>query len=324
MTTSLRRRPVVALTALAAAALVLSPLSAAHSADSQSVSLGNGDTFTVPAGVTSVFVELTGGDGGTATSSSGITQIGQGGRGGLVSGTLAVEPGDELSFLVATAGSGIDLTAPGDMLAGGTGHRFGGEGWASGGGSTSASLNGSIVAGAPGGGGGAAIWTTSDSLLFATDGGDGGESGGDVIDGATVVLAGGAAGGNTVGFTEDGQSANTSNSSSLVLAFGAGGAGWPGGAAGANDFGSGTPIEVYLAGGGGGLPFVGPELASSTVGVKASAEPRDGSATITFTVVPELAATGGADLTAAALAAALLLAVGAAAVIRTRRGQPQR
>jgi hypothetical protein len=321
-----------------AGVLVITPLiataglSPAVAAAPETVTLGDFGAWTVPAGVTSVTIELTGGDGGTATSSAGVSVQAVGGRGGLVSGSIAVEPGDELFFRVGTAGTGVDIaTVPNfDTNPGGTGAGDGGDGWASGGGSTSVLLNGVLVAGAPGAGGGAALMSTQGFPLFVSRGGDGGEAADDVVDGATVLLAGSAAGANPISPTTDGRDANFGSGSSGNVrtsadAPGGGGAGWPGGDSQSVLVTDG-PIAFAASGGGGGLPFIGDLLIDPVTGVKDDSAGRDGSATITYVpAVPEvgvdneLAATGPAGVAGAAALAALLLVAGGVAVATGRR-----
>lgn len=322
-----RRAATLASILVAAPLLATTALTPVVAAETETVTIGDYGLWTVPAGVTSVMIELTGGDGGTATGSSGLVAIGQGGRGGALSAILPVEAGDELFFRVGTAGSGIDVANPPiDELAGGTGDGAGGNGFVSGGGSTSVSQNGTLVAGAPGGGGGAAIWASIPATLFVTDGGAGGMSAADVIDGGATVLAGGAAGGNFSNPINDGQSANRSANAQYVLANGAGGAGWPGGGAASNEFGSGNPVPIYLAGGGGGLAFIGETLLDVVIGPKNEAIGRDGSATLTYTPATidqgneqELAATGASAAFGAAALGLVLLVAGGLAVARDRR-----
>eukprot|EP00741_Cyanophora_paradoxa_P001452 tig00000492_g1404.t1 len=63
---------------------------------------GADQTWTVPAGVTSVTVKLWGA-GGAGTSASGYNPS-TGGGGGFVSGTLSVTPDETLVFIVGSAG----------------------------------------------------------------------------------------------------------------------------------------------------------------------------------------------------------------------------
>lgn len=328
------RRRAAALTGV----LVVTPfiaaagLSPAVAAAPETVTIGDFGVWTVPAGVTSVTIELTGGDGGTATSSAGVSVLGVGGRGGLVSGTIAVEPGDELFFRVGTAGTGVDIaTVPDfDTNPGGSGAGDGGDGWASGGGSTSVLLNGVLVAGAPGAGGGAALMTTQGFPLFVSNGGNGGAAAPDVVDGATVLLAGSAAGANPTSPTTDGRDANIGTGSAgdvrtSANAPGGGGAGWPGGDAQSLLI-TDEPLAFVASGGGGGLPFVGDVLIDPVTGVKDESAGRDGSATITYTPVAaeaevddELAATGSAGVAGITALAALLLVAGGIAAATGRR-----
>jgi hypothetical protein len=109
-------------------------------------------TWTVPAGVTSIQIVATGGGGGA--SFPGTNFGGNGGNGGIVTGTLAVTPGETLSLYVGGGGAGTNVALTG----------------AAGGGSTS--VNGTafqIIAGGGGGGGGGNI--------EASPGGDGGGAG---------------------------------------------------------------------------------------------------------------------------------------------------
>lgn len=319
----------VSVIALAVALSAATPV--AYAATDETVTFGDFDVWVVPEGVTSVTIELTGGDGGTATASTGTSAIGQGGRGGVVSAVLPVVPGDELSFRIATAGAGVDIsTAPLGTAAVGTGDGSGGEGWATGGGSSSLRLNGELVAGAPGGGGGGALMVTGSSLLFSSAGGDGGSNAPDVVDGATVLLTGSLAGANPVNPINDGRAANTGFGVSggvrvSAEAAGAGGAGWPGGDAQSVAIDVDGPEIIYAAsGGGGGAPFLGQVLIDAVADVKADGAGRDGSAQVTFTRVDasvggELAATGPHSVGVIAGLGLMVLLAGAGAVAYNRR-----
>ncbi|MDB5225606.1 MAG: hypothetical protein JWL87_558 [Candidatus Adlerbacteria bacterium] len=74
---------------------------------------GGDQTYTVPAGVTSVLVKAWGAGGGTGCNGG----EGPGGRGGYTSGTLAVSPGQVLTVIVGQAG-----TKNGPRTYGGGGH----------------------------------------------------------------------------------------------------------------------------------------------------------------------------------------------------------
>ena len=163
------------------------------SGSQQFAATGSSQTFLVPAGVFSVYVELAGGQGGADGSG------GQGGQGGTTTGTLSVTPGESLTVLVGQQGS---ISPGGSRVTGGQ----------SGGGySGGASSPGPVLSGS--GGGGTFILRGSTRLLVA---GGGGGAGGQ---GATGGNGGGASG-------QDGQglSGNTS--------YGRGGTPTTGGAAG--------------------------------------------------------------------------------------------
>jgi len=320
-----------AATVIALAVILSAAAPVAHAATDETLTFGDFDVWIVPEGVTSVTIELTGGDGGTASASTGTSAIGQGGRGGVVSAALPVVPGDELSFRVATAGSGADIsTAALGTAAVGTGDGSGGEGWATGGGSSSLRLNGELVAGAPGGGGGGALMVTNSFLIFSSAGGDGGSNAPDVVDGATVLLAGSLAGANPVNPINDGRAANTGFSATgdgrvSADAAGSGGAGWPGGDAQAVAIDVDGATVVYASsGGGGGAPFLGQVLIGAIADVKADGAGRDGSASVTFTpaeqsVGGELAATGSQGVGLIAGLGLIVLLAGAGTIAYTRR-----
>jgi glycine rich protein len=204
------------------------------------ISTGAEQTFTVPAGVTSIHVVAIGASGGAGGNSGGA-----GGAPAQVSGDLSVTPGQVLYVEVAGNGNG------------GSAAQNPGAGGFNGGGSGGGGANG-------GGGGGGATdvrispmsvsLTSSDSrLMVAAGGGGGGANAG----GGT----GGAAGSNGSG--NFGGSAGTSSAggaggcggSACVGALGVGGAGFQtGGGGGAGYYGGGggaCPISSCGAGGGG-------------------------------------------------------------------------
>jgi len=65
---------------------------------------GGVQTFTVPAGITSVTIEAWGAEGGTSTAQSGGTTY-AGGKGAYIKGSFSVTPGQIISLLVAGKGS---------------------------------------------------------------------------------------------------------------------------------------------------------------------------------------------------------------------------
>src|SRR5665213_972033 len=127
---------------------------------------GSTQTYTVPAGVTSINVTLYGGAGGNGSSNGGL--------GGETTGTLSVTPGEILKLVVGGVGGASALqNTPG-------GYPDGGE-----------SLLGGSFATAGGGGGSSQILNGSTPLAIAGGGGGGGANGGGL----------GGAGGGTVGGT---------------------------------------------------------------------------------------------------------------------------
>lgn len=161
-------------------------------------------SWTVPAGVHSVALEVTGAPGGNA----GFTGIG--GKGGRVYASFAVTAGDVLRMRVGAAGAyGIGPTAG-----------AGGEGGDADGG------DGQTGSGAGGGGGGGASYVLINGVLAAVAGGGGGASGAFHAAGGRGALAFGA------GPLGAGTQAGSGSS-------GGGGGGYPGGVAVAGQGGPG-------------------------------------------------------------------------------------
>lgn len=219
---------------------------------------GAQQTFTVPACVTSVTLQVWGAQGGD--DSPGI-----GGQGGFSSGTLAVNPGDILYVYVGGEGANSRLCdgTPGGFNGGGavaasccsaSGGRAG-----SGGGATDVRYGGStlndrvIVAGGGGGGG--------DSRPGADGGGlqgaDGDSYNGQTATGGTQV-GGGNPGGNFSGCTNAPATAGTfgQGGSGDANDGGGGGGGWYGGGGGPNN-GGGAGGSGYVGGVTGGSTSLG-------------------------------------------------------------------
>lgn len=180
---------------------------------------GSDQTFTVPSGVTVLFVKLWGaGGGGTANVGGGC-----GGSGGFVSGYLAVTPGESLTVIVGSGGT----------YGGGTTYGGGGSGASGGsGGGRSALRRGSteLVTAGGGGGGARGSWTYC------------GGNGGGVIAGNGVGGNAGLGGGDT-----GGRGANSSQNGSQYTGGNANSGKWAGGGGGG-----------YYGGGGGGSGSDGP------------------------------------------------------------------
>jgi hypothetical protein len=205
-------------------------------------------TFTVPAGVTSIQVDVKGGRGGNGVNGS------IGGNGGRVQGTIAVTPGSVLELYVG--GQGIDCgTCATGAYNGGGGTVAGiGQEAGTGGGASDirvapyALINRIFVAGGGGGGG----YTGA-----AADGGDGGGLIGE--NGATWNGYQGGTGGTQLagGIGGDGTPYGQPDAINGSLGLGGGGQGWSGGGGGAGGgyYGGGGG---FIGGGGGGSNFADP------------------------------------------------------------------
>lgn len=209
-------------------------------------------TFTVPAGITSITMTALGGGGGNGCV-CGATGTVLGGGGGLNSATFAVAPGDVVS--IRTGGKGGDGSTGG---AGGTaGFNGGGIGGAAGsnqpgssggsggggGGETSVHINSTTVMVAGGGGGGGALCT------YATGSGGGGA---DSYIGYAGTACNGTAAGQGATPTAGGTSGGYPNAGTSGQ-LGAGGAGGNGGCCNTkNGGGGGGGGGIYGGGGGAG------------------------------------------------------------------------
>ena len=227
---------------------------------------GDVQSFTVPAGITSVTIEAWGAAGGDGASPA--TQ--PGGKGGYSTGTLSVTAGDIL--YIYTGGQGTrSTTSPiaGGWNGGGAGYNYGNEGWicAGGGGASDIRKNAQalsnrvIVAGAGGGGGG------SGSDGNGAGGAGGGVIGGDGYDNGTASSyiyrhgKGGTQSAGGAGATGDGTSGSAgslgtggaSSTGNNALASGGGG-GYYGGGGG----------SFHGGGGGGGSSYIGGVSSGST------------------------------------------------------------
>jgi hypothetical protein len=184
------------------------------------VTIDSSGTWTPPAGVTSVTVDMWGAGGGSGTGSNFEES---GGAGAYVHATtVPVTPGNVYTVTIGSGGTG------GATSTGGTG----GSGFQSGG-------NGSVDASQGGGGGGG-------STSFANDG-------------TTLIACGGGGGaGGTTNASASGSSGGVGDGSSSQGAGGGGGCSTPGGNASGNSGGpagtggttmTGTPADSRTAGG---------------------------------------------------------------------------
>jgi hypothetical protein len=178
---------------------VLLGLSSSAIAQTQSFNFTGGiQTFTVPCGVTSVFIQTWGAQGGAGAngnSNAGPTLGGSGGLGGYAEGWLAVTPGDVLNIFVGGQGA----TPTGGFNGGANG---GSQNAGGGGGATDVRVGGTaeanrvLTAGGGGGGGRGGCESTT-----AIPGGAGGSGGGGIGTNGTDAptsngVAGGGRGGN--------------------------------------------------------------------------------------------------------------------------------
>ena len=274
--TGIRRR-----SACLPALILLSCLGAIGQAQAQSCAAGETpltfgftggeQTATVPAGVNSLTVYLSGAQGGVGRSGAGTiggspnSPGGTGGLGGRVRGTLAVTPGATLSIWVG--GQGSQAVNPGGIGQGVDGI---------GGGATDLRIGGNAIGNrvgiaGGGGGGGNAGWSTANVIA----GGNGGVGGGGVgAAGATVpggpgpfgggggaVGTGGAGGAGCGGFpatagnAANGDGGDSFNFSGSFPGAGFGGGGGGGATVGAGGGGAGvgtTGCQQNWNGGGGG------------------------------------------------------------------------
>ncbi|MFD7557726.1 Ig-like domain-containing protein [Streptomyces sp. NPDC059835] len=249
------------------------------------------DTFTVPAGVTSVTVDLFGAEGGSAAgyvSPSPPNDGAPGGLGGETRADLAVTPGQTLQLTVGGVGSSGTARKGEFARPGGTGHGSGGGGSHGGGGSggggtdlRTGAFDGTDRVLVAGGGGGAG---NGGPLLRGGHGGgpeaDPGQGSG--LDGSGLAGGGGTqsahgAGGprnNTVGAPgapgsdidswgskpNPGSGGSGGNGGAGGSGGGGGGGGYfaGGGGSGGGRSGPGAPGNIPAAGGGGGSSYAAP------------------------------------------------------------------
>ncbi|MDA9752623.1 glycine-rich protein, partial [Candidatus Pelagibacter sp.] len=212
---------------------------------------GGNQSFTVPAGVTSITMEGFGAAGGDNEGGDA-----SGGNGGYLKSTITVTAGDVLTIVVGKSG-GINDEPFGDGGQGGTGARpFGSPAAGSGGGATYVKNSSNVtlfVIGAGGGAGGAGLFV---------QGGDGGAGGG--LTGGTGEMSfggglpgeGGSQDSGGIGGGSDGVSLAGGGGTNFQMRMdegggGGGGAGYFGGGGGDSGF-----IEEPGSGGGGGSSFV--------------------------------------------------------------------
>ena len=233
-----QRLPILA--ALVALALLTTPTALAQTVQSFSYT-GGVQTFVVPTGVTTLTVVANGAQGGRG----GGNTAGGRGRGGRVTATLTVTPGQSLSLYVG----GLPFNGGGAGGVGSTSDRNGGAG----GGATDIRIGGTALANrvlvAGGGGGGGSCQGPGP---VGGRGGDGGGTGGNGSDGTGLGGAGGTGAGGAVGI-------GSAGAPDPFAAGGGGGGGFLGGGGGVN----GADIDGGGGGGGGGNSY--PATASGIV-----------------------------------------------------------
>jgi len=198
---------------------------------------GSVQTYTVPAGVTSLNVKLYGAQGGGSENCEAVNQIDDdGGKGGYAEGVLSVTPGQILNVYVGgKPGNNIgkNVATPGGFNGGGSAGQYGGGG----GGASDVRINGAALA----------------NRVIVAGGGGGGNTG--CPDHGT-----GGAGGGLVGVI--GQGRNTPGAGGTQIAGGA-----PGSSGQAGQLGQGGETGGYhTAGGGGGYYGGGSAFAAGAGG----------------------------------------------------------
>ncbi|MDG1361997.1 MAG: glycine rich domain-containing protein, partial [Akkermansiaceae bacterium] len=256
---------------------------------------GSVQTFTVPAGVTSISVDAYGASGTTIDPSRGNydSQLGKGGR---VQANLTVTPGDTLNIYVGEAPHYLGYAIqPGGWNGGGDGPNTGNSGVGfPGGGATDIRIGGTglnnrvIVAG--GGGGkrnGSTYGGGHGGGLVGQNGGGGSNSGGPRYGAGGSQSSGGAGG---YAWYGDGTPTYTIVPSSNGQ-LGQGGTGdTNSGGGGGGYYGGGGGAD---AGGGGGSSYTDPTLSSSVVHTQ-GVQIGSGQLTITYTA-PVITVTSGTD-----------------------------
>lgn len=288
---------------IALAAVAWAAASAALGATANFAYTGAAQTWTVPAGVTQVTLDLRGAQGGASyVSATGLRQQ-DGGLGGQTQGSLSVTPGQVLHLYVGgqAADVGNVTPAPGGFNGGGDGGQWG----AGGGGATDVRVGGTALANrvAVAGGGGGGNSGGPDHGAGGNGGGASGDPGVNFSGGYTPGGGGTQSAGGAAGYSPGvaGQLGLGGSSASYHMAGGGGGY-----------YGGGS---AYAAGGGGGSGYIGGlGGGSTTAGVQAG----HGSITITYNVA--IAPVPTLETGVLALLGAALAALGAAGAARRRRG----
>ena len=209
---------------------------------------GANQSYTVPAGIYSIYVQMSGAGGGPGSSGGGT-----GGKGGLTYGYLAVTPGQVLTLLVGQGGiASSSATTFGGGGSGGVVSTYtGGQG----GGRTAIIISGAdyVVAGGGGGAGSASPGAVNGGDGGGLTGGNGTASGGSAGTGGTQTNGG-------TGFNAGTSGIGGNGGASLATGGGGGGGGYYGGG-GAN----GGNATSKSGSGGGGSGFIANLTSGTTI-----------------------------------------------------------
>ena len=259
---------------------------------------GADQTFTVPAGVYSINITtMYGGGGGANTSGTYSTP----GKGGSVSGTLAVTPGETLTIMVGAGGGNTPSATT--LYGGGAAGNGTGQNGTNGGGRTAIRRAGVDVVTAGGGGGSAAISAYGDNNAGNGGGTTGDNGGGTDHSGSAPGPTGGgggtqtAVGGGGAGFNtpaEFGAPGTGSQGGAPSYQCGGGGGGYFGGGGG----GYSIADASSSGGGGGGSSYVA-NLTGTVITVSGGGAlvTKPGSLIFTYTAVPPGTINTLADIT---------------------------
>lgn len=234
-------------------------------------------TFVVPAGKTSIIVEMWAGGGGN----QGTPTIYSGGGSGYLKCTIPVTPGETLDLIIGDGG----LDGGFNSAIGGGGQ--GGQLAAGGGGRSEIKRSATILATVGGGGGGA--YSTTGSSGGAGGGTNGVSSGGSFGGGAGTQSSGGASGG--LGGTAG--TAGTGGNGGSDIPDGTFGGGGGGGYYGGGGGGAQGTLGGSAGGGGGGSGYYDPVLTSSQTLTAGSGSSPAGTGSPYYASPAGVGATGG-------------------------------
>jgi len=210
---------------------------------------GSGQSWTVPSGVTSIYVKMWGAGGGGGAH-SGWSYGAPGGGGGHSRGIIQVSPGQVIAIVVGGGGRAQD----GYSAYGGGGIRSTSNNYGSGGGGYTGVFDSSITTGnelmVAGGGGGGGAARASFGNYGGGGGGERGQDGMAPYDGYYSYR--GRGGSQTGGGVGGGNSGSKFQGGQATAYGGGGGGGWFGGS------GGGYVEDDTMAGGGGGCGYIHP------------------------------------------------------------------